>query len=147
MAIPSLKAAFKKNNANSKTISTDDPTPDFWLSTGNKLINKIISGRYDRGYAQGRIAGLVGLSGAGKSFLIANAIAQAQKQNYFVLVVDSENALDSDYLDACGVDTSDENESYLHVSVSTFGAAVDAIHQITEKYHEARSKKALDTVQ
>lgn len=145
MSLTSLKDKFKKKNANSRTISTEDPTPDFWLSTGNKLINKIISGRYDRGYAQGRIAGLAGLSGAGKSFLIANAIAQAQKENYFVLVVDSENALDSDYLSACGVDT--ESDSYLHVSVSTFSAAIDAIHQITQEYHEARSKKTLEGAQ
>lgn len=141
MALPSLKDKFKKKIANSKTISTDDPTPDFWLSSGNKLINKIISGRYDRGYAQGRIAGFCGLSGAGKSFLIANAIAQAQKEGYFVLVVDSENALDSDYLHACGVDT--ESDMYIHTSVSTFSAAIDATYQMTEEYHEARVKKTL----
>jgi recombination protein RecA len=140
MAI-SLKDKFKKANAKSRTISTADPTPDFWLSTGNKLINKIISGRYDRGFPQGRIAGLAGLSGTGKSFLIANAIAQAQKQDYFVLVADSENALDSDYLSACGVDT--ESDDYLHFSISTFSAALDGIRQITEDYQEARTNNKL----
>ena len=58
------------------------------------------------------------------------------------MVLDSENALDTDYLEACGVDVEDDN--YLHVSVSTLGAAVDAIHQITEDYHAARAKKELD---
>jgi recombination protein RecA len=137
----SLKDKFKKKLAGSKTISTDDPTPDFWLSSGNKLINKIISGRYDRGFPQGRIAGIAGPSGAGKSFIIGNAIAQAQKEGYFVLVIDSENALDSEYLSAIGVDTDSDN--YLHVSVSSFSAAIEAIHEITEDYHEARLKKTL----
>lgn len=143
----SLKEKFKKNNAKSRTISTDDPTPDFYLSTGNKLLNKIISGRYDRGWAQGRIGGLSGLSGAGKSFLIASAIAQAQKENYFVLVIDSENALDTDFLTAAGVDCSEDNDNYLHVSVSTLGAAADAISQITEDWHEARSAGKSDEMQ
>lgn len=147
MATPSLKARFKKANEKSRTISTDDPTPDFYLSTGNKLLNKIISGRYDRGWAQGRIGGLSGLSGAGKSFLIAAAIAQAQKQNYFVLVIDSENALDFDFMTAAGVDCSEENENYLHVSVSTLGAAVDVISQITEDWHKARTEKRLGEMQ
>lgn len=135
----SLKDRFKKANAKSRIISTEDPSPDFYLSTGNKLLNKIISGRYDRGWAQGRIGGLSGLSGAGKSFLIASAIRQAQKENYFVLVIDSENALDSDFLTAAGVDCSEDNDNYLHVSVSTLGAAADTISQITEDWHEART--------
>lgn len=144
MAIPSLKNKFKKTFASSRTISSDDPTPDFWLSTGNKLVNKIISGRYDRGYAQGRVAGIAGLSGAGKSFLIANAIYQAQKQGYMIVVVDSENALDKDYLSACGVDTSEDNDMYVHMSVATFSDAARVTREATEDFHEARIKKALE---
>lgn len=147
MAIPSLKSRFKKANEKSRLISTDDPTPDFYLSTGNKLLNKIISGRYDRGWAQGRVGGLSGLSGAGKSFLIASAIAQAQKDNYFVLVIDSENALDFDFMSAAGVDCSEENENYLHVSVSTMGAAADVVSQITEDWHKARTEKRMGEMQ
>lgn len=140
-AATSMKERLKKKLSGKKHISTADPTPDFWLSTGNKLINKIISGRYDRGFPQGRVVGLAGLSGAGKSFLIANAIAQAQKQGYFVLVLDSENALDSDYLGACDVDVN--SDDYLHVSVSTFSGAVESVYGITEEYHEARKNKTL----
>ncbi len=137
-----IKAKFKKNNANSRTISTDDPTPDFYLNTGNKLLNKIISGQYDRGWAQGRIGGIAGLSGAGKSFLLGSAMVQAQKQGYFILVIDAENALDSDYLNAIGVDT--ESDMYLHVSVSTLSACTDSVRQVTEDYHTARTNKKLD---
>ena len=143
MAIPSLKARFKKANEKSRLISTEDPSPDFYLSTGNKLLNKIISGRYDRGWAQGRVGGLSGLSGAGKSFLIAAAIREAQKQDYTVVVIDSENALDFDFMTAAGVDCREENEDYIHISVSTMGAAADAISQITEDWHKARTEKRL----
>jgi RecA/RadA recombinase len=142
--VTSIKDKFKKKIQGSKTISMDDPTPDFWLSTGNRVMNKIISGRFSRGFPQGRIAGIAGPSGAGKSFIVANTIAQAQREGYMILVVDSENALDSDYLSACGVDTSEDNPMYIHVSVSTLSSAAEAIHSLTEDYHEARVKKTLD---
>lgn len=136
-----FKDKLNKKLANKKTISLDDPTPKFWLSSGNRLINKIISGRYDRGFPQGRLAALVGPSGAGKSFILGNAIKQAQKDGYFVLVVDSENALDPEYLSNIGVDT--DSDMYMYVSVSKITAAIEAIHSVTEDYHAARMNKTL----
>jgi RecA/RadA recombinase len=49
-----------------------------------------------------------GESGAGKSYFCSgNIIKNAQEQGIFVILIDSENALDEDWLKALGVDTSD----------------------------------------
>jgi RecA/RadA recombinase len=52
-----------------------------------------------------------GDSGAGKSYICSgNIVKNAQEQGIFVVLIDSENALDEDWLKALGVDT---NESKL----------------------------------
>jgi RecA/RadA recombinase len=49
-----------------------------------------------------------GDSGAGKSYICSgNIVKNAQEQGIFVVLIDSENALDEDWLKALGVDTSD----------------------------------------
>ncbi len=37
-------------------IAVKAPPPKWWISTGNYLLNKIISGKYMNGIAQGRLA-------------------------------------------------------------------------------------------
>ena len=50
-----------------------------------------------------------GDSGAGKSYICSgNIVKHAQEQGIFVVLVDSENALDEDWLKALGVDTSEQ---------------------------------------
>jgi RecA/RadA recombinase len=49
-----------------------------------------------------------GDSGAGKSYICSgNIVKNAQEQGIFVVLIDSENALDEDWLKALGVDTSE----------------------------------------
>jgi RecA/RadA recombinase len=49
-----------------------------------------------------------GESGAGKSYICSgNIIKNAQEQGIFVVLIDSENALDEDWLKALGVDTNE----------------------------------------
>ena len=92
-------------------IAVKAPPPKWWISTGNYLLNKIISGKYMNGFAQGRISAVTGPSSAGKSFIIANAAREAQSQGFGLFVVDSENALDNNFMESIGVDT--EREDFL----------------------------------
>ena len=84
--------------------------PKVWISTGNYALNYGISGRFkDGGIPLGKVSMLGGQSGSGKSFLASgNIIANAQKKDVFVVLVDTENALDEKWLHALNVDTSDE---------------------------------------
>lgn len=65
-----------------------------FISTGNYTLNAQISGDIFKGIPEGRITMIAGPSGTGKSFLSLNIASQAQKQGYFIIWIDSENALD-----------------------------------------------------
>jgi len=91
------------------SIGFNDPTD--WISTGNYALNYLISGDFNRGIPLGKVTVFAGESGAGKSYICSgNIIKNAQEQGIFVVLIDSENALDEDWLKALGVDT---NESKL----------------------------------
>jgi recombination protein RecA len=88
------------------SIGFNDPTD--WISTGNYALNYLISGDFNRGIPLGKVTVFAGDSGAGKSYICSgNIIKHAQEQGIFVVLIDSENALDEDWLKALGVDTSD----------------------------------------
>jgi recombination protein RecA len=88
------------------SIGFNDPTD--WISTGNYALNYLISGNFHHGVPLGKVTVFAGESGAGKSYICSgNIIKNAQQQGIFVVLVDSENALDEAWLQALGVDTSD----------------------------------------
>ena len=88
------------------SIGFNDPTD--WISTGNYALNYLISGDFNRGVPLGKVTVFAGESGAGKSYICSgNIIKNAQEQGIFVVLIDSENALDEKWLHDLGVDTSD----------------------------------------
>ena len=98
------------------TIGFNDPTD--WISTGNYALNYLISGDFNRGIPLGKVAVFAGESGAGKSYICSgNIIKNAQQQGIFVVLVDSENALDEAWLTALGVDTSESKLLKLSMSM------------------------------
>ena len=89
-----------------------------WIDTGNYALNYLISGQFDRGIPLGRVTCFAGESGSGKSFICSgNLVKQAQKQGILPIVLDSENALDSDWLSALGVDVSEDKLMRFGVSM------------------------------
>jgi RecA/RadA recombinase len=59
-----------------------------------------------------------GESGAGKSFICSgNLIKHAQEQGIYVILIDTENALDEAWLHALGVDTSEEKLLKLNMAM------------------------------
>jgi len=92
--------------------------PDTWISTGNYTLNKLISGDFSKGIPLGKVTVLAGESGAGKSYIAAgNIVKAAQDQGIFVVLIDTENALDEKWLHALDVDTSDEKLLKLNMSM------------------------------
>ena len=97
-------------------IGFNDPTD--WISTGNYALNYLISGHFDRGVPLGKVTVFAGESGAGKSYICSgNIIKAAQEQGIFVVLVDSENALDQKWLEDLGVDTSEEKLLKLNMAM------------------------------
>jgi len=88
------------------SIGFNDPTD--WISTGNYALNYLISGDFNRGVPLGKVVVFAGESGSGKSYVCSgNLVRQAQQQGIYPILIDTENALDEDWLKALGVDTSE----------------------------------------
>ena len=98
------------------SIGYNDPTD--WISTGSFALNYLISGDFNKGIPLGKVTVLAGESGSGKSFLASgNVIKHAQDQGIFVVLVDSENALDESWLQALGVDTDESKLLKLNMAM------------------------------
>jgi recombination protein RecA len=110
---------FRKSVTKSvKGLSVGFRDPDTWVSTGNYTLNKLISGDFKRGIPLGKVTMIAGESGAGKSFIASgNLVKDAQRQGIFVVLIDSENALDEKWLHALGVDTSEDKLLKLNVAM------------------------------
>jgi len=106
--------------------------PRWWISTGNYVLNKIISKQFNRGIPQGRLTALTGPAGAGKSYILCNLMREAQKEDCFVVAIDSENALDDVFVTAIGVDTSED--MYTHVHVDTISDVINITSTIIQGY-------------
>ena len=97
-------------------VGFNDPTD--WISTGNYALNYLISGDFFKGVPLGKVTVFAGESGAGKSYICAgNIIRHAQEQGIYVILVDSENALDEAWLHALDVDTSEQKLLKLNMAM------------------------------
>ena len=97
-------------------VGFNDPTD--WVSTGNFALNYLISSDFNKGIPLGKVTVFAGESGAGKSYICSgNLIKHAQEQGIYVVLIDSENALDQKWLEALGVDTSEEKLLKLNMAM------------------------------
>ena len=97
-------------------VGFNDPTD--WISTGNYALNYLISSDFHKGIPLGKVTVFAGESGAGKSFICSgNIIKHAQEQDIYVVLIDSENALDESWLHALGVDTSEDKLLKLNMAM------------------------------
>lgn len=107
--------------------------PKVWISTGNYALNYLLSGDFNKGMPLGKVTILAGESGSGKSLIAAgNVIKNAQEQGIFVVLFDSEHALDEKWLHALGVDTSEDK--LLKISVSMINDVAKTISDFMEGY-------------
>jgi RecA/RadA recombinase len=93
-----------------------DPTD--WISTNNYALNYLISGSFTKGVPLGKVTVFAGESGAGKSYICSgNLVKNAQANDIFPILIDTENALDEKWLHALGVDTSEEKLLKLNLAM------------------------------
>ena len=98
------------------SIGFNDPTD--WISTGNYTLNYLISGDFFKGVPMGKVTVFAGESGAGKSYICSgNLVRHAQEQGIYVVLIDSENALDEAWLHALGVNTGEDKLLKLNMAM------------------------------
>lgn len=116
--------------------------PAIWASSGNFVLNHILSGKFSKGYPAGRITQIFGDSGSGKSYLMAKAIADAQKEGYMVAVLDSEQAVSQDYLEKIGVDT--DPSMLMTVQVQTVEQTQDMMIEVLQGVKDEQAAAGKD---
>ena len=118
MAKPYDISKFRKGITKSiPGMSVGFNDPKTWINTGNYTLNYLISGSFNKGIPLGKVSILAGESGSGKSLISANVIKNAQDQGIFVILIDTENALDEEWLRAFDVDTSEEKILKLNMAM------------------------------
>ena len=118
-------------------IGFNDPTD--WISTGNFALNYLISGDFNKGIPLGKVSVLAGESGAGKSYIASgNIIKNAQDQGIFVILIDSENALDETWLQALGVDT--DEKKLLKLSLSMIDDVAKTVSEFMKSYKDEHAE-------
>ena len=134
MAKPFDVSKFRKTITKSIdgiSIGFNDPTD--WISTGNYALNYLISGDFNKGIPMGKVTVLAGESGAGKSYIASgNIVKNAQEQGIYVVLIDTENALDEKWLHALGVKT--EPEYLLKLNMAMIDDVAKMISEFVKEY-------------
>jgi RecA/RadA recombinase len=112
-------------------VGFNDPTD--WISTGNYALNYLISGDFYKGVPLGKVTVFAGESGAGKSYICSgNLIRHAQEQGIYVILVDSENALDEKWLHDLGVST--KEDKLLKLNMAMIDDVAKTINEFMKEY-------------
>ncbi len=129
----------KKLTKNIDGLSIGFHDPVDWIHTGNYALNYLISGDFYKGVPLGKVTMFAGESGSGKSLVVSGNLAKnAQEQGCFVVMLDSENALDSNWLKALDVDTSEDKLLKINVSM------IDNVAQILADFIKGYKEENVD---
>lgn len=142
----SLNKTFKDYDKVAYSLDGSEETPtdlNDWVSTGSPTLDLALSNRPNGGYPVGRIIEIVGWEASGKSLLASHALAETQKLGGLATYIDTENALNVDFLQAIGVDVS--KEKFVYVQLETAEEVFEAMENIITKVR-ASNKKRLVTI-
>ena len=121
----------------------DSPTDvSGWVSTGASMLDVAISNRPYGGLPIGRITEITGLEQSGKSLVSAHLLAETQKQGGVAVLIDTENAVSREFLQAIGVDVS----KLLYVAAETVEQCFEYTEIIIEKVRVASKDKLVTIV-
>ena len=77
-----------------------------YIDTGSYILNAAMTGSVFKGAPTGRVVTLSGPAGCGKSFLALSICRNAQKKGYVPIYMDSEGAIDIEFVKRLGCDPS-----------------------------------------
>ena len=112
-----------------------------WISTGSSILDLAISNRPNGGLPVGRITEITGMEASGKSLLAAHLLANTQKKGGLAVYIDTENAMNEEFLRAIGIDIS----KMLYIQLETVEDIFEVIENIILKIKES-DKNRLVTI-
>jgi len=104
-----------------------------WISTGSSILDLAISNRPNGGLPVGRITEITGMEASGKSLLAAHLLANTQKQGGLAVYIDTENAMNEEFLTAIGMDMN----KMLYIQLETVEDIFEVIENIILKVKES----------
>jgi recombination protein RecA len=140
-----LNKKFKGRNKVAYFLDGSEETPTDlteWVSTGDDMLDLAISNRPNGGFPVGRIVEITGLEASGKSLVSAHTLANTQKKGGLAVYIDTENAINQEFLEALGVDTS----KLLYVPLETVEDIFDAMDSIIESVRKSDKDRLVTIV-
>jgi|TARA_B110000211_G_C14089933_1_gene558461 recombination protein RecA len=127
--------------------SEDTPTDlTEWISTGSSMLDLCISNRPNGGIPVGRITEITGLEASGKSLVAAQILANTQKKGGLAVYIDTENAINEEFLQALGIDTT----KLLYIQLETVEDIFEVMENIILTVREGEKNRlvtiAVDSV-
>ncbi len=126
-------------------ILTQDGLPSDvsqWISTGATLLDYAISNQDNGGIPVGKISTINGLEGSGKTLFAMQIARNAQKDGALVIYMDTENALNSDFAQRIGLDTSSKN--FIYMKPLTIEDVFKSMFTIFHKIDEVEKSKSMN---
>ena len=113
-----------------------------WISTGSSMLDLAISNRKHGGIPVGRITEITGLEASGKSLVAAHLLANTQKKDGLAIFIDTENAINEQFLGAIGVDLN----KMLYIQTETVEDIFEIVESIITKVRESDKDKLVTIV-
>lgn len=110
-----------------------------WVSTGDPILDIYISNRVGGGIPVGRITEINGLESSGKSLLVGHILKETQAKGGIAVLIDTEFAVDRNFLSAIGVDLS----KLVYVPTNLIENAFQVIENIIETVRKENSDRLI----
>ena len=140
-----LNKKFKGQSQVAYFLDGSEQTPTDlteWVSTGDDMLDLAISNRPNGGFPVGRIVEVTGLEASGKSLLAAHTLANTQKKGGLAVYIDTENAINQEFLEALGVDTA----KLLYIPLEAVEDIFDAMDEIIESIRKSDKNRLVTIV-
>lgn len=133
MVIPIDLSKLKRLHNKKRGVVDGFTDPITWIDTGNKALNRMISGDFSLGIPLGAVTVFAGESGSGKSYVVSgNIVRNALAMGVTVIVADSEDALKAKWVTRLGVDPN--HPALAKYVKNTVDEIVELINDMTEEY-------------
>ena len=115
--------------------------PEYYLDTGYKPLNKVISGRYGRGMQNGRIVELSGWESSGKTAIATQLMRATQQQGGVAIFEDFERSFDWTLAERQGLSVDQESCNFIYRKPTTAEDGVDEFIQLVKMIRESGLEK------
>ena len=140
----SLNKKFKDFKVAHFLDGADETPTDLteWISTGSSMLDIAIANRPNGGIPVGRITEITGMEASGKSLVAAQILANTQKKGGLAVFIDTENAVNEEFLECLGINT----KELLYIQLETVEDIFEVIENIISKVRESDKDRLVTIV-